>query len=187
MLIQVSGDIEWKFHIAHNSVTSPLALTTRRKFHVAEKLPHVHTTYVSVKFRHDWKTPSQTVPPTDTWSRCCTALFPVSTEAVNKVRWQLTGVVPQTVSTSRTMTKFGKHNNPQLPYTGWSKRLCTWRLQYIIRCTETFWSPCIKEVTFLHLYPFQKIRPSEHYVIIWNLAVNMSIDTSSSCRRNITS
>jgi hypothetical protein len=23
------------------------------------------------------------------------------------------------------------------------KPLCTWRLQYIIRCTETFWSPCI--------------------------------------------
>jgi len=32
----------------------------------------------------------------------------------------------------------------QMLYRVITKSLCTWWLQYIIRCTETFWSPCIK-------------------------------------------
>ena len=49
MLNRMSGDIEWKFHTAHNSVTSPLLVMTRGKFHVAKKLKYVHITYSPVE------------------------------------------------------------------------------------------------------------------------------------------
>jgi hypothetical protein len=58
------------------------------------------------------------------------------------------------------------------------KSLCTWWLQYIIRCTETFWSLCIKYVRTGHrskVWVIHKENPTRcnrvskcYFIFIWS-------------------